>query len=95
MSKVDHSFKEGKYELAVDLNEDGEKSLDVKVSLNEALEEAFKRGDEVEGAKVVSVKFELTKLKVVLDTDKDGENVLELSIDLAEAFDEVSGKLKS
>lgn len=88
MSKVTYEVKDAALNVGLDLNEDGEKSVDLKVHLGEALEEAFKKGTAVEGVKVVDFKFELTKLKITLDTDQDGEKLVELSIDLAEAFDE-------
>ena len=88
--KVNYEVKDNALNVGLDSNEDGQNSVSLKVNLSEALGEAFQKGTAVEGAKVVEVKFELTKLKVVLDTDKDDENLLELEIDLAEAFDEVS-----
>ena len=94
MSKADLKIEEGKLVVSADLNEDGQPVLTAKINLSEGLEEAFKKGEAVEGVKLVDVKFEMTKLKVVLDTDKDGEQLLELDIDLAEAFDEASGAFK-
>lgn len=94
MSKASVNFENGKLVFGVDTNEDGENVLTGSLNLSEALQEAFSRGEAVEGVKVVEVKFELTKLKVILDTDKDGENLLELVIDLAEGIDEASGIFK-
>lgn len=79
-----------KYDL--DTNNDGESSAKIQLHLSEAVQEAIAKGQSVEGAKVVEVKFELTKLKVVLDTDKDGEALLELEIDLAEVYDEIANR---
>lgn len=93
MSKFDVSVEGDVLVLGLDSNEDGEKVLEAKLHLNEALQEAFKKGDAVEGVKVVDFKFSLTKLTVSIDTDKDGEKLLELTIDLAEAIDE-TGVLK-
>ena len=78
--------------IGADTNEDGENVLNAKVHMSEVIAEAFAKGEEVEGVKVVGFKFELTKLKVKLDTDKDGEAALEIEIDLAEAADEVKDK---
>jgi len=88
--KISVEFKDGNVEFGLDLNKDGEKSLSGVLYLNEALQEAIKRGKAIEGAKVVDFRFELTKMILVLDTDKDGEKLLEIKIDLAEAFDEGS-----
>ena len=80
--------------IGIDPNKDGEKVLNLKLNLSEALGEAMARGEAVEGAKLVDVKFEMTKLVLVLDTDKDGERLLEMELDLGEAFDEVQSLLK-
>lgn len=90
MSKFDVKAEDGALCLGIDLNEDGEKLMMAKLNVSEAIQEALQRGEsiEVEGAKVVGFKFELTKLKLMIDTDKDGEKLLELEIDLAEALDE-------
>lgn len=90
MSKLDFEIKEGNLVLGVDSNEDGEKAVKLNLVLSEAIEEAFSRGQSVEGVKLVDFKFELTKLKLKIDTDQDGESVLDLEIDLGEAFDEIS-----
>lgn len=92
--KFDVSFENNELNLSIDLNQDGDKLMKAKLSLSEAIQEAFKKGAAIEGAKVVSFEFNLTKLVVKIDTDKDGEPLLELEIDLAEALDEV-GVLKS
>ena len=94
MSKFEVSFKEGNLCFGTDLNEDGKKSIDCKLHLNEALEEVIKRGDAIEGAKLVDFRFELTKLVLVIDTDKDGEKLFELVVDLAEAFEEGTSLFK-
>ncbi|MHA1166584.1 MAG: hypothetical protein ACTSRU_02100 [Candidatus Hodarchaeales archaeon] len=94
MSKVDLKVEDGSFNVGVDTNEDGQEAVKLKVNLSEALGEAMKNGVAIEGAKVVEVKFELTKLVVKLDTDKDGEELLSLEVDLAEAVDEASGIFK-
>lgn len=94
MSKVNFEVKDAALNVGVDVNEDGQNSVNLKVFLSEALEEAFKKEAAVDGVKVAEVKFELTKLKIILDTDKDGEKLMELEVDLAETFDEASGAFK-
>jgi hypothetical protein len=94
MSKASLEIEDGALVAGLDFNEDGEKLLEAKVYLSEGLEEAFKREEAIEGAKVVEAKFVGTKLMIVLDTDKDGEKMLEVMIDLAEGFDEASGAFK-
>jgi len=89
----DFGVKDGKLEFGIDPNRDGQNVISGKLHLGEALSEAFSRGEKVPGARIVDVKFELTRLVVKLDTDKDGEPLLELEIDLAEAFDEVQDAL--
>ena len=94
MSKFDVIFKEGSLVFGLDLNEDEKKSISCKLHLNEGLEEIIKRGEPIEGAKVVDFRFELTKMILVLDTDKDGEKLFELEVDLAEAFEEGTSLFK-
>lgn len=89
MSKVNYGVKEKAFFVDVDTNEDGEKVVGLKLHLSEALQEAFKRGGELEGAKVVSAKFEGASLMLVVDTDKDGEPLLELELSVLEGLDEV------
>lgn len=91
--KVSIEFKDNALVAGLDSNQDGEKSIDLKLHLKEALAEAMDKGEAQVDAKVVSVKFELTKLKVMIDTDKDGEPLLELTVDLGDSFDEVSGAI--
>jgi len=86
--------KDGKILAGVDTNKDGEQSLSAVVKIDEAIQEAIARGEAIEGNKVVSVKFELTKLKIVVDSDKDGESLLELTVDLAEVYDEIANPAK-
>lgn len=43
-------------------------------------------------AKVVTVKFEGTKMIVAVDTNKDGEPSIEMIVNLAETADEVMDK---
>ena len=94
MGKFDVSAEDGALVFKVDLNEDGEPVVHGKLNFGEGIQEAFQRGEAIEGAKVVSFKFDLSKLVIAIDTDKDGEKLLELTIDLAEAIDE-TGLLKS
>jgi len=94
MSKFDVSFEGGNVKFGMDLNEDGDKSIEATLHLSEALEEVIKRGTPIEGAKIVDFKFELTKMILVIDTDKDGEKLLELKLDLSEAFQEGTSLFK-
>lgn len=93
MSKFPIEVKDGALNFGVDSNEDGEQSVSGKLHLAEAIGEALAKGTQIEGAKVVDFKFELTKLVLKIDSDKDGQPLLELTVDLGEAFDEVKGKL--
>lgn len=93
VSKLNYEFKDNKFCFGVDGDEDGNKVLVMKLNLGEALQEAVKRGDKVEGARLVDFKFEGPVMKLTLDTDKDGENLMELEVDMMEAFDEIKGKM--
>jgi len=93
--KLKFEVKGGVLNLGVDADEDGEKSLEIKLHLTEAVQEAFDRGTPLEGAKLVDFKFEGTKLVLKLDTDKDGEALLEFEVNLAEAIDEIFKKKDS
>lgn len=93
MSKFDVKVEGEALAIGLDLNEDGEKLLEAKIHLPEAIQEILKKGEKLEGAKLVDFEFGIKGLKLTLDTDQDGEKLLELNIDLAEALDE-SGILK-
>lgn len=94
MSKsFDVKADQGKLLLDVDPNKDGEKVVSLGLYMSEAVEEIFKRGNKIEGAKLVDFELDMTKLKLKIDTDKDGESILDLEIDLAEAVDEVKDLL--
>lgn len=88
MSKVKYEVEGGALNVGLDYNEDGEKSLNAKLFLNEVIGELVAKGEAKEDVKVTSFKFELPKLIVVIDTDKDGENLLELELDVMEALQE-------
>lgn len=87
--KFDVAFADGKIALSLDLNQDGEKLVEAKLSAAEAIQEAFQRGEEIPDAKLVSFQFVDGKLMLKVDTDKDGEMLLELELSVAEALDEV------
>ena len=53
MKKFDVKTEDGKVCLGLDLNGDGQNSIDLKLKMSEAIEEAFARGEAIEGAKVV------------------------------------------
>lgn len=93
MSKVNYKVEANKLVIGLDANEDGQNSLNLSIDLNEAVQEAFKKGEKVEGVKSASVKFEGTVLMIVVDSDKDGEPLLDLKIDLFEGIEE-TGILK-
>jgi len=88
--KFDVRIEGSELVVMLDTNLDGQPLVDLKVNLSEGFQEAFARGEEILGAKVVAFKFVGTKLILELDTDKDGEKLLKLELDLGEAFDEVS-----
>lgn len=88
MSKIKAEFKDNKFKLGVDTNEDGENSIVMNVNLSEALQEIVARGEKVEGAKLVDFEFGLGGMKLKLDTDIDGEELLELEIKFAEIVEE-------
>lgn len=75
---------------AIDSDKDGKNSLKLVINLPEAYQEAFKRGDVIEGQKYVTMKMEGTKLNLEIDTDRDGEKVASIEADLLESFDEAS-----
>ena len=81
-------FEEGKLNIHIDSNRDGENLMEAKVNLNEALQEIIARGEKVEGAKLVAFEMGIDGLKIKLDTDQDGEELLELKISFVEALDE-------
>ena len=89
MSKFDYDFKDNELMIGVDSNEDGEKSLDVQVSLKEAIQEILKRGEKIDNAKLVDFELSLKGIRLALDTDQDGEKLLYINLNLAEVFDEL------
>jgi uncharacterized protein (DUF169 family) len=86
---IDWDVSTEKLSAQLDVNTDGEPSVSFEMFFAEALAEALKKGDAVEGVKVADFRFEGSKLKLTLDTDKDGEALLKLVIDLPEVFDEI------
>lgn len=82
-------MKDKMLNLAVDSNKDGEPVLKIGLNISEAIQEAFMRNKAIEGAKLVEMKFEGSKLRIMIDTDKDGEKLLELEINMLEAVDEI------
>ena len=89
VKKFEFGFKDGAIEFGADPNQDGQKFLVGKIYLSEAFQEAFKKGEKVEGAKLVDFQFDKNKLVIKVDTDKDGEPIADLLFDLAESVDEV------
>lgn len=93
MSKYNIGVEGETLKVGLDLNEDGQEVVTLKLSLKEAVQEAFTKGGKIEGVKVVDFRFELTQLVLKIDSDQDGETLAEIRIDLAEAIDE-AGVLK-
>lgn len=93
--KFSLNVESGKLSINLDTNQDGEPVFKASVNLSEALQETMMRKSSIaiEGAKIVELKLDVTKLKLKIDTDRDGEALLEFELDLAEAFDEVSGAI--
>ena len=89
---LNYDVKDSALNVGLDTDKDGENSLDLKLHLSEAIQEAIAKGTPVEGAQVVDFRFEVTKLVLKLDTDRDGESLIDLEIDLAEAFAEIQSK---
>jgi hypothetical protein len=87
------SFKidvnDGKVDISLDPNKDGENVLNLSMSLSEAFQEIFSRGVKKEDVKLVDFELDVTKLVLKLDTDRDGEKVIDLKIDLSELVDEI------
>ena len=92
-NKLNYEVKDNALSVGLDANQDGQNSLNLKLQLSEAVQEAFAKGVAVEGVKSASIKFEGSKLVLVVDTDKDGEALLNLEVDLFEAIEE-TGVLK-
>lgn len=86
--------KDGSLHVGIDTNADGQNVADLKLNISEAVGEAFAKGQEIEGAKVVSFKFDGPKLVLKIDSDKDGQALLEVVVDLGEAYDEVNAALQ-
>lgn len=93
MSKVNYKVQDNSLQVGLDANEDGQNSLTLKININEAIAEAFKKGAAVDGVKSASIKFEGSKLVLIVDSDKDSEQLLSLEADLFEAIEE-TGVLK-
>ena len=71
-----------------DGNSDGQKSVELKLSLGEVYQELLKKGEAKLEVKTLTLKRDGGKVIVSLDTDKDGEAVLELTLDLIEGLEE-------
>ena len=59
---VTYGFTEGVLDLSVDANKDGDHVLNLKLDVNEAVEEAINKGTAIEGVSVADFKFEGSKL---------------------------------
>lgn len=95
MSKASVKFVGGSLVVGLDTNEDGQNVMDLKINMQETLEEAFaaiKKGEKKEvelDVKKVVLKFGAEGMTLTVDTDQDGENSIELNVSLMEAVDEV------
>ena len=89
---LNYKFEDGKFSFSVDSNKDGEPSLKGSILLDEAIQEAFKKGEALEGVKAVKFDVSLGGLKCEVDSDKDGEKSLEIEVNFGEAIDEAFSK---
>ena len=91
MSDFGYEFKGDKVEAFIDSDNDGVKSLEVKIGLKEIVEEIILKGKAEK-----KITFEMSGLSLVakVDTDGDGEAVLEVVANVAEAGDEILAKIK-
>ena len=96
MSKASIKFEDGKLVAGLDMNEDGQNSISIKMSMNEALQEgmaALKKGEKKEvtvEAKAVKLVFVDGKIAVSVDTDRDGEELLSVAVDMTESVEEIA-----
>lgn len=74
--------------LGVDLNQDGQNSLQVSVNINEAIQEIFSRSNEKGVTPKVATKIDGTNLVVTVDSDQDGENVATVVLNVLELITE-------
>ena len=86
---LNYKFEDGKFTFSVDTDKDGEPSLKGSIMIDEAIQEAFKKGEAVEGNKPISFDASFGGLKIVADTDKDGEPSLEIEVFFGEAISEI------
>ena len=86
--RIDFKVDGSSVKLEIDPNKDGEKLLNMKLSLKEAVQELFARGVRVQGQGAFEMDFEDGSFILKVDTDQDGENLLEMRLDLSEALDE-------
>lgn len=103
MSDVNIKMDGATFEASLDTDGDGVKSINLKLHLSEAFQEAmekFKGGEEVIDpvkveVKALELKFVGGTMQLSIDTDKDGEKLLELEANLMEAVDEGMKKFRS
>ena len=88
------SAQGGNIAVGVDLNRDGNKSLTLEVSLDEAIKELLhKEAVEKVARTKVSYAFEGATLVLRLDSDQDGKPVATLRANLIELITEGKAKL--
>ena len=84
-----YKFEDGKFSFSVDTDKDGEPSVEGFIILDEAIQEAMKKGVPIEGQKSVTFSTSLGGLKMVVDTDKDGQPSGEMNVSFGEVISEV------
>ena len=88
VKKLPVSIDGSSVNVGLDLDQDGQKSLNIKINLKEVYEELLAKGEAKIEVKTLTVKMDGMKMNLLVDTDKDGEPVIEACIDLPEAFNE-------
>ena len=93
MKDFGYEFEGSQVKAFIDSDNDGNKSLELKLGLKELVEEILLKGGKAEK----KISFEMNGLNLVakVDTDGDGEAVFELVANIAEAGDEILAKVKN
>lgn len=88
MDAISYEVKDGGLEIGLDKDLDGIKSLKAVIHMSEAIKEAFKKGQMVEGMAKVKYGFEGTNFKISVDTDQDGKDSVSLEANMIEGLNE-------
>ena len=86
--QIEFGMEGSTLKISLDKDQDGKKSLTLKINMGEVLMEAFKKGEKIEGMKKVSFDFSGGTMKMIVDTDQDGEPAVELEMEVMEALNE-------